>query len=239
MARSGFYAAFDAVERLAASGNTPGGFGDLAASGSVLRVGEPYIPGPPRGGRRASADVRGGSPEALTRLAAELGRAGRGWQDAGRALAHILGGLGLGTGPAQDVVRAGEQVTARQAGIARRRDELLRADDRAGRAERGRRLWNDYTRHYLPGFGEGTRDVGLTAMACDQTTASLQAMADPDGWMKRGPIGQFAGLVHGAQHPVAFPGPAVGWDLWGRDPGRLHAPQVPSLIIGAVTRGAP
>ncbi|MEU5883204.1 hypothetical protein [Spirillospora sp. NPDC047279] len=249
-ARSAFYAAFDAVERLAAQ-----------AEAGPPRLGEPYIPGPPRGGRRAPSDVRGGSPDALHRLGAELGRAGREWQDAGDALARILDGLGLSTSPAHSVSRAGRWVAAQQHDVHRRRDELIKADQQQalqaalgtvqgvaralGRPRESRntvgialnKTWNDYTRRYLPGVWTGTKDIGLAALASNPVTAPVYALEDWDSWLQRGPVGQVKGVVQGVQHPIAFAKAMIDWDEWKKDPLRAFGKTVPTLVISAVTFG--
>ncbi|KAB2343938.1 toxin glutamine deamidase domain-containing protein [Actinomadura rudentiformis] len=242
-ARSDFYGAFDAVKNLAAE-----------AEGGPPRIGEPYIPGPPRGGLR-TGDVRSGSPDALHRLSVELDRAGRTWQEAGQALSNILGGLDLSTAPAQNIVRAGGWVAGQRHDIIRRRDELLRADQQQllqatyntvrglgqalGQSDSNplNKAWNDYAHRYLPGLWEGTKDIGLTGLASNPFTAPAYAMANPRSWMQRGPIGQFKGLIQGAQHPVAFAKAMINWDLWKRDPVRAYGQVVPSIVIGALTLG--
>ncbi|MFG2005734.1 hypothetical protein ACGFNU_41960 [Spirillospora sp. NPDC048911] len=241
--RSNFYAAFDAVKDLAAE-----------AEGGPPRIGEPYISGPPRGGLR-SGDVRSGSPDALHRLGVELDRAGRAWQDAGQTLANILGGLGLSTAPAQNIVRAGGWVSQQRQDVVRRRDELLKADQQQllqaaygtvrglsqalGQADSSAldKAWNDYAHRYLPGLWEGTKDLGLAGLASNPFTAPAYAMANPRSWMQRGPIGQFKGLIQGAQHPVSFAKAMINWDLWKRDPIRAYGQTVPSIVIGALTLG--
>ncbi|GAA2608220.1 hypothetical protein SMC26_29165 [Actinomadura fulvescens] len=252
--RAGFYAAFDAVDRLAAQ-----------AEGGPPRGGELYIPGPPRGGRRASVDVRSASPDGLHRLGVELGRAGREWEDAGGALVRILDGLGLNTGPGHGVRRAGTWVAGQQQDVQRRRDELLKADrdaavqaavqsamgvvrglarglgqdgDRKGPWETAlRKTWHDYTHRYLAGVWDGSKDLGLYALASNPATAPVYMMTDWGGWVRRGPVGQAKGLAQGAQHPVEFGKAMVNWDLWKKDPLRAYGTMVPSIIIGAATMG--
>ncbi|MFI0451035.1 hypothetical protein [Actinomadura sp. 6N118] len=241
--RSDFYAAFDAVKDLAAE-----------AEGGPPRIGDPYIPGPPRGGLRSS-DVRGGSPGALHRLGQELDRAGRAWQETGQILSNILSGLGLNTSPAQNITRAGGWVAGQKHDITRRRDELLKSDQQQllqatygtvrGLAQAlGQddsrplsKAWNDYAHRYLPGLWEGTKDIGLAGLATNPFTAPVYAMANPRSWIQRGPIGQFKGLIKGAQHPVAFAKAMINWDLWKSDPVRAYGQTVPSIIIGALTLG--
>ncbi|GAA2608314.1 hypothetical protein SMC26_29100 [Actinomadura fulvescens] len=247
--RACFYTAFDAVERVAAQ-----------ADGGPPRVSQPYIPGPPRGGRRAPVDVRSGSPDGLHRLGVELGRAGREWEDAGAALARILDGLGLNTSPGHDVRRAGTWVAGRQRDVHRRRDELLKADQEAavqsamgvvrglaaglGQDRRNgvlkyalKKTWHDYTHRYLAGVWDGSKDLGLYALASNPATAPVYMMTDWGGWVRRGPVGQAKGLAQGAQHPVEFGKAMVNWDLWKKDPLRAYGTMVPSIIIGAATMG--
>ncbi|MEU5877001.1 hypothetical protein [Spirillospora sp. NPDC047279] len=249
--RTRFYEAFDAVERLAAQ-----------ADNGPPRIGEPYIPGPPRGGRRASADVRSGSPDGLHRLGGELGRAGREWEAAGGALTRILGGLGLNTGPGHDVRRAGGWVAGRRRDVQRRRDELLKADQQAAvqaavqsamGVVRGlvgepgqdrnvlraalKKTWHDYTHRYLAGVWSGSKDLGLYTLAGNPVSAPVYMVQDWDGWVRRGPVGQAKGLAQGVQHPVEFGKAMVNWDLWKKDPLRAYGTMVPSLIVGAVTMG--
>ncbi|MEU5882815.1 hypothetical protein [Spirillospora sp. NPDC047279] len=252
--RAGFYAAFDAAERLAAQ-----------TQGGPPHVGEPYIPGPPRGGRRTSTDVRSGSPDGLHRLGVELGRAGREWEDAGGALVRILDGLGLDTGPGHGIRRAGGWVARQQQDVHRRRDELLKADRdaavqaavqsamgvvrglAAGLGQDGdgkgpwetalRKTWHDYTQRYLAGVWDGTKDLGLYTLASNASTAPFYMMVDWDSWEQRGPIGQAKGLAQGAQHPVEFGKALINWDLWKKDPLRAYGTMVPSIVIGAVTMG--
>ncbi|GAA2603981.1 hypothetical protein GCM10010411_42650 [Actinomadura fulvescens] len=199
--------------------------------------------------------MRGGSPDALHRLGVELDRAGRNWQDAGQALSNVLGSLGLATAPAQDIIRAGGWVAGQKHDVVRRRDELIRADQQqllqaAYGTVQGlghalsqpdsnvlNKAWHDYARRYLPGLWDGVKDVGLAGLASNPFTAPMYAMASPHSWMQRGPIGQFKGLVQGAQHPVAFTKAMINWDLWKQDPIRAYAQTVPSIVIGAVTLG--
>ncbi|MEU5877723.1 toxin glutamine deamidase domain-containing protein [Spirillospora sp. NPDC047279] len=251
-ARSGFYDAFDLVQRLAAE-----------AEGGPPRVGEPYVPGPPRGGLRASGDVRSGSPDLLNLLATELGRAGRAWGDAGDDLARVLSGLGLGTGPARAIARAGSGVAAQQAEVRRRRDEFLRADQQAAiqaamntvhataqaigsaQAQRPGLLktawnagWDIYVKRYLGGVAEGVKGIGLTALASNAATAPFYGMVDREGWMQRSLVGQANGLWNGVQHPVEFGKAIINWDQWKEDPVRAYGEMVPGAILAVSTGGA-
>ncbi|MEU5876205.1 hypothetical protein [Spirillospora sp. NPDC047279] len=251
-ARSGFYEAFDQIQRLAAE-----------AEGGPPRVGEPYVPGPPRGGLRASGDVRSGSPDLLNLLAIELGRAGRSWGHAGDDLTRVLAGLGLGTGPARAIARAGSGVAAHQGEVRRRRDELLKADQQAAiqaalNAVRGTAQaigsadnerpgllktawnagWDMYVKRYLGGVWDGTKEIGLTALASNAATSPFYNMIDHEGWVQHGPVGMTTGLWNGVQHPVEFGKAIVNWDQWKKDPIRAYGEMVPGAILAVTTGGA-
>src|SRR4051812_41861034 len=71
---SAFGGAFGQVEQLAATATPP------------PKVAAPRLSGSPSAPRKAAGE-RSGDPELLHRLGVELGRAGRSWEDAGRALA--------------------------------------------------------------------------------------------------------------------------------------------------------
>ncbi|MFA1546666.1 hypothetical protein [Actinomadura chokoriensis] len=226
--RSAFYAAFDAVRHLAAGAGPP-------------RTREPYIPGAPRGTRAASA-VRSGSPDALDQLSAELTRASNSWQDAAQALSEILANLGLSTAPARTISRAARTVSDQKHAVHRSRDELLKTDRQevVQSAKTGNVLhdgWNAYVHHYLPGLGQGVKDIGLSALAGNPATAPFYIAVKPKGWLERGPVGQIQGLAQGVQHPVAFAKAVINWEEWKRDPVRAFGEAAPTIVITAVTGG--
>ncbi|MEU5996083.1 hypothetical protein ABZ806_44525 [Spirillospora sp. NPDC047418] len=225
--RSAFYAAFDAVRHLAA--------------GTGPRVRDPYIPGAPRGGRPTSA-IRSGSPEKLDQLNAELTRASNSWDEAAQALSEILANLGLTTSPARAISRAAQTVAPQKHEVRRSRDELLKTDRRptAEYAKTGNVLhdgWNAYAHHYLPGLGQGVKDMGLSALAGNPMTAPFYIAIKPKGWLERGPVGQIQGLAQGVQHPIAFAKAAINWEEWKRDPVRAFGEAAPTLVITAITMG--
>lgn len=224
--RSAFYAAFDAVRHVAAG---------------PPRVHDPYIPGAPRGGRQTSP-IRSGSPEKLDKLNAELTRASNSWQDAAQALSEILANLGLTTAPARTISRAAQTVSDQKPEVRRSRDELLKTDRQpvVQSAKTGNPLrdgWNAYAHHYLPGLGQGVKDMGLSALASNPTTAPFYIAIKPKGWLQRGPVGQIQGLAQGVQHPVAFAKAAVNWEEWKRDPVRAFGEAAPTIVITAITGG--
>lgn len=224
--RAAFYAAFDSVRQMAAGAGPP-------------RVREPYIPGPPRGGRPASA-TRSGSPAALDQLSTELTRAANSWQDAAQALSEILANLGLSTVPARTISRAAQSTSDQKPAIRRSREELLKTDQVVQPAKTGDMLrdgWNAYVHHYLPGLGQGLKDMGLSALAGNPTTAPFYLAIKPKGWLERGPVGQIQGLAQGVQHPIAFAKAAVNWEEWKRDPVRAFGEAAPTIVITAVTGG--
>ncbi|MEU8799152.1 hypothetical protein [Spirillospora sp. NPDC048819] len=226
--RSAFYTAFDAVQRLAAEAGPP-------------RVREPYIPGPPRA-LPSSPAIRSGSPEELDRLSAELTYAANTWDDSAQALSEILANLALGTAPATTIARAASQLAHQRAQVRRSRDELLktaeqnaaRPSDTGGFFDDG---WNAYAHHYLPGLGEGLKDLGLSALAGNPVTAPVYIAANPGSWLQRGPVGQARGLIEGVRHPVAFAKAVVNWEEWKRDPARAFGEAVPTIVITAATLG--
>lgn len=241
-ARSGFYGAFDAVHRLAAE------------DGSPPRVGEPYIAGAPRGGPPGEAGERSGSPAGLDQLAKEVSRAARSWEDAGAALSRTLADLGLSTAPARSVSRAADRVRAQKADIDRRRAELLKADQQQAvqaavttiqgilpksKGVKGAfgDLWNTYTKRYLPGVWEGTKDIGLSALAMTPFTAPLYFGINRKSWLERGPVGQAQGIYQGLQHPGQFAKAIVNWDEWKRDPVHALGQTVPGIVLAAATMG--
>ncbi|XRQ08998.1 hypothetical protein ACN3XK_73060 [Actinomadura welshii] len=241
-ARSGFYGAFDAVHRLAAE------------DGSPPRVGEPYIAGAPRGGPPGEAGERSGSPAGLDQLAKEVSRAARSWEDAGAALSRTLADLGLSTAPARSVSRAADRVRAQKADIDRRRAELLKADQQQAvqaavttiqgilpesKGVKGAfgDLWNTYTKRYLPGVWEGTKDIGLSALAMTPFTAPLYFGINRKSWMERGPVGQAQGIYQGLQHPGQFAKAIVNWDEWKRDPVHALGQTVPGIVLTVATLG--
>ncbi|MFA1541453.1 hypothetical protein [Actinomadura monticuli] len=226
--RSAFYAAFDSVRHLASGAGPP-------------RVREPYIAGAPRGGRQTPA-VRSGSPEKLDQLYAELTGTSNSWQDAAQALSEILANLGLTTAPARTISRSAQTVTDQKSEVRRSRDELLKTDRQqvVQSAKTGNPLrdgWNAYAHHYLPGLGQGVKDMGLSALASNPTTAPFYIAIKPKGWLQRGPVGQIQGLAQGVQHPVAFAKAAVNWEEWKRDPVRAFGEAAPAIVITAVTAG--
>ncbi|WP_217711659.1 hypothetical protein [Actinomadura sp. NAK00032] len=226
--RAAFYAAFDSVRQVAAGAGPP-------------RVREPYIPGPPRGGRSAST-ARSGSPDALDQLSTELTRTANSWEDAAQALSEILANLGLSTAPARTISRAAQTVSDQKPAIRRSREELLKTDQQqvVEPAKTGNVLhdgWNAYVHHYLPGLGQGVKDMGLSALAGNPTTAPVYLAIKPKGWLERGPVGQIQGLAQGVQHPIAFAKAAVNWEEWKRDPVRAFGEAAPTIVITAVTGG--
>ncbi|MFV2179731.1 hypothetical protein ACFHW2_32210 [Actinomadura sp. LOL_016] len=244
--RSAFYAAFDAVQRAAAE------------SGPPPRVPEPHIPGAPRGGPRGPSDVRSGSPSGLHQLADEISRAARSWRDAAGSLSHILGGLGLSVAPARTISRAADRVAAERPDIERRRDELLEDERRqlvqtaTGSAQAaltekrgltdvlGRAFgdtWNMYTGRYLAGVWEGSKDIGLTALASNPLTAPFYFGINRKSWMERGPIGQAKSLYYGIRDPGAYAKAAVDWEGWKEDPVRAYGEAVPGIVISVLTGG--
>ncbi|GGV15763.1 hypothetical protein GCM10010182_40950 [Actinomadura cremea] len=245
--RASFFAAFDAVQRVAAE------------SGPPPRVPEPHIPGAPGGGPRAASGVRSGSPSGLHQLAGEVSRTAKSWRDAAGSISHVLGGLGLSTAPAQAISRAADRVAAERADLERRRDELVEDERRrlvqaaAGSAQaaltekRGLTdvlgkafsdTWNMYTGRYLAGVWEGTKDIGLFALATTPFTAPLYFGLDRDGWMTRGPIGQVQSLYYGVQHPTEFAKAAVNWEGWKEDPVRAYGEAVPNAVMFALNGGS-
>ncbi|WP_433228160.1 hypothetical protein [Actinomadura formosensis] len=226
--RSAFYTAFDTVRHLAASAGPP-------------RTGEPYIPGPPRGHRPASA-IRSGSPDELDRLGAELTRAANSWQDAAQALSEILANLGLSTTPARTISQAAHTISQQKTEIRRSRDELLKTDRQqvvqtTKPGDVFHNGWNAYIHHYLPGLGQGVKDIGLGALAGNPSTAPFYMAIKPKSWLQRGPVGQIQGLAQGVRHPVAFAKAAVNWEEWKRDPVRAFGEAVPTIVITTVTMG--
>ncbi|MFI6521392.1 hypothetical protein ACIBF1_37980 [Spirillospora sp. NPDC050679] len=244
-ARSGFYEAFDQVKKLASQ-----------AEGGPPRVGEPYVPAPPRGGPRESDAVRSGSPELLSSLGAELAQAGRSWQEAGHALAQTLTGLGLSAAPGTRVRHAGDWLSAQRQDLERRRAELLKSDQpqpapvpvctvkavTPGAPPPPEKpslkgAWKGYLKHYLPGVLNGAKDIGLAGLAANPWTAPLYVAVSPKGWMQRGPIGQLKGLYQGVQDPVAFAKAMVNWEEWTHDPLRAMGEAGPGIILTVVTGG--
>ncbi|MGI5421555.1 hypothetical protein [Actinomadura luteofluorescens] len=241
-ARSGFYAAFDAVRHVAGEDGHP------------PRISEPYIPGPPRGGPPRSSSERSGSPAGLDQLSRELSRTARSWQDAASALSRILAELGLSTAPTRAVSRSADRVRAQTPDIDRRRNEFLKANQQQivqtatktilgilpkSTGVRGAvgDLWGAYTHRYLPGVWEGTKDIGLGGLAMNPFTAPFYFGINRKSWMERGPVGQAKGLIQGAQHPGEFAKAIVNWDDWKRDPVHALGKTAPSVVITAVTMG--
>jgi Alpha/beta hydrolase len=114
--RNAFLDAFDQVYRLARHAKPP------------ASVRPPYIRHPPLGLVPAAKGVLSGSPEQLNLVVGELTRAGRGWEDAGKILGGILGGLGLSRGPGVTIGQAGSWAVSEKRDLERRRDELLKTD---------------------------------------------------------------------------------------------------------------
>ncbi|MFC6883240.1 MULTISPECIES: SPOR domain-containing protein [Actinomadura] len=195
-----------------------------------------------------------GRPDQINLLAEEMTRAGRAWQDSGEELERILRGLGLSTGAARSIGRAGRWVADQKRDLERRRDELLKTDQQQvvqaaanaaqlALAQRGKtgnpleKAWNDYAHHYLPGLWEGSKDLGLSALASNPLSAPVYYAFDADGWAERGPIGQVKGLIDGAQHPVQFAKAVANWEEWKNDPIRAFGHVVPGLVLTIATGG--
>ncbi|NEA23018.1 hypothetical protein [Actinomadura bangladeshensis] len=211
------------------------------AAGTSPHVRDHYIPGAPRGGRRTPA-IRSGSPEKLDQLTAELTRASNSWDDAAQALSEILANLGLPTAPARTISRAAQTIAAQKHEVSRSRDELLQTDrqptvEYAKTGNVFRDGWNAYAHHYLPGLGQGAKDMGLSALAGNPMTAPFYIAIKPKGWLERGPVGQIQGLAQGVQHPIAFAKAAINWEEWKRDPVRAFGEAAPTLLITAITMG--
>lgn len=115
--RNAFLDAFDQVHRLARHAQPP------------ASVTLPSLRHPPLGLVPAPRGVLSGSPEQLNLLAGELARTGRGWEDAGKILGGILGGLGLSRGPGVVIGRAGAWAVSERRDLERRRNELLKLDE--------------------------------------------------------------------------------------------------------------
>ncbi|MFD0900701.1 hypothetical protein [Actinomadura sediminis] len=244
--RSSLYAAFDAVQRIADEG------------GILPRVQAPYIPGAPAAAPRAASNVRSGSPAALNRLAGELLRAARSWRDASDALSRVLSGLGLSATTSRTISRAADRVAAQRTDIERRRDELLKSERQrlVHAAVTGAQLaltekrgltdvlgeafddtWNMYTGRYLAGVWEGTKDIGLTALAGNPITMPLYMGIDQESWLEHGPVGQAAGIYYGVQNPTEFAKAVVNWEGWKEDPVRAYGEAVPNAVMFALTGG--
>ena len=97
--------------------------------------------------------------------------------------------------------------------------------------------WDAYAHHYLPGLGQGVKDMGLSALAGNPMTAPVYIAIKPKGWLQRGPVGQIQGLTQGVQHPIAFAKAAVNWEEWKRDPVRAFGEAAPTIVITALTAG--
>ncbi|QKW37291.1 hypothetical protein HUT06_27480 [Actinomadura sp. NAK00032] len=241
-ARSGFYAAFDAVHHLAGEDGPP------------PRIGEPYIPGPPRGRPPGSPAERSGSPAGLDQLGRALSSAAESWNDAAATLSRILADLGLSTAPVRSISRSANHVRALKPDVDRRRAELLKTDQQQivqsavktiqgilpkspGVKEAIGSLWDTYAHRYLPGVWEGAKDIGLGGLAINPFSAPFYFGINRKSWMERGPVGQIKGLFLGVQHPGEFAKAIVNWEDWKRDPVHALGKTAPSIAITAATMG--
>ncbi|MGN9788968.1 hypothetical protein ACTMTF_46770 [Nonomuraea sp. ZG12] len=112
--RRAFEQAFQQVERLALAGGDP------------VRIPAPQFGRPPEALRDPPGGYVGGDPDLMRAVDAELAEAGGDWRQAGHVLASALARLGVGTAPAQDLVRAGNWLDDQRADLRRRRAELLK-----------------------------------------------------------------------------------------------------------------
>jgi hypothetical protein len=244
---SAFSGAFGQVERLASTATPP------------PKVAWPRLPGLPSVPRQ-SAGARGGDPELLHQLGVELGRAGRSWEDTGRALAGVLNRLGLSPEHGQTIGRTGGWLTAQKADLERRRDELLKSDadpdlgttpatalpqvQASGSAKathsssilsHGFDLWWN---HYLPGVGNSLKELGQSAAAVNPASELVYMAVDFEGWKQHGSIGMAKGGWYGINHPTQLLKAVVNWDEWKKDPVRAYGSFAPDIVTTAMTFGS-
>lgn len=115
MVQRAFLDAFHSAERAA------------TASGGPAGVAAPYPRPAPAALPVPAGGYVGGNPDLIQMVHDELGRTGMAWQEAGGSLSEVLAGIGVTSGPGQNVAQAGSWLLDQRSDLQRRRAELLKA----------------------------------------------------------------------------------------------------------------